>query len=398
MNKYTKIALVTLFVTTFTIFLGWIPIGVLIPQVLFFIVTLAMQPDVLASRTLVLYYLFFAYQIASELLLGVTSDFTVIVARFLGMAIPLIVSTTIFTSAKIRDCKGVSKYALIVSFITVFMSIRILANDGNALRVAALANSTGDIKMLYQYWRQGMASYDMAAMMMFMPIVLIFRWKSKTARNEKVLLLIGIITIIIFMYMGQVTTTFVLCLMVTLLSVLNFNNRSFAYVGLGLMVLLVITQFSSIMDTAISITGEGEMNDKFVTIAAASSGQGLDESSDAGVRMALLSTTIQSLVSHPIFGHSTAVIGGHNYFLDLLAKYGIVGCLPFFLLIRNQIKIITSYMSEKAKRYYLIIILGFVTLGLIKKISGTDYWNYLFIYYPAIIIWFDEKAKKSQMA
>ena len=394
MKNFTKVALATLFVTNFTLFLGWVPIGVLIPQVLFFLLAIAMQPKVFGSRTLVLYYLFFAYQFISGLVSGNGYDITVLGARFLGMAIPLLISTVLFSPKYIRDCHGVSKYALIVSFITVALSIRVLINDGSALRVTSMANSMGDWEVLYKYWRQGMAGYDMAAMMMLMPVVLIFRLKSNVKGNEKWLLWIGIITILVFMYLGQVTTTFIICIMVTLVSFLNVKNRASTIVGIGLIVLLLITQFTSLMEFAISSTGDTEMNEKFVVMAGAAEGEVLDESSDAGVRWMLLSKTINSFISHPLFGSSTSPIGGHNYFLDILAKYGIIGCLPFFLLIHNQYKIIISYLSETAKRYYLIIIIGFISLGIIKNMSGTEYWNYLFIYYPAILVWIDGISNK----
>lgn len=394
MNTFTKIALVTLFVTTFTLFLGWVPIGVLIPQALFFVVAFFMRPKAFASRTMVLCYLFFAYQVISGFLGGNGYDITIWSARFLGMAIPLIISTVLFSPKFIQDCRGVSKYALVISFITIILSIRILINDGNALRVTSLANSMGDWDVLYKYWRQGMASYDMAAMMMLMPVVLIFRLKSNVKGNERWLLWIGIITILVFMYLGQVTATFIICIMVTLMSFLNVKNRMATFIGIGLIALLLITQFTSLMEFAISSTGDTEMNEKFVAMAGVAEGEALDESTDAGVRWMLVSKTINSFISYPLFGNSTAPIGGHNYFLDILARYGIIGCLPLFLLIINQYKVITSYLLEETKRYSLIILIGFIVLGIIKNLSGTEYWNYLFIYYPAILVWFDSKKRK----
>ena len=311
------------------------------------------------------------------------------------MVIPLHMSTVIFSRKYLKDCRNISKFVLVIAFATVLLSIRVLMIDGNALRVAAMANSTGDWDILYGYWKQGMASYDMAAMMLFMPVVLIYRLKSSVKKNEKLLLWAGIITIIIFMYLGQVTTTFVLCLMVTLLSFLNIKNRGVAFLSIGLMLAIIVISFTSIMDWFVSITGEGSMNERFSSVAAVAHGGSLDEESDAGIRWTMIRTTISSIFSHPIFGSSGAQTGGHNFFLDLLAKYGIVGCLPFFLMIKTQCRIITSYLSEEAKRYYNIILIGFITLGVIKNMSGIEYWNYLFIYYPIILVWFDSKKQKS---
>lgn len=396
MSNFTKIALVTLFVTNFTLFLGWVPIGVLIPQVLFILYLLVTRPKAFGSKTLVFYYLFFAYQMFYGITGGDEFDMIGWGARFLSIAIPLVISTVLFTPKYLHECRYVSKYALFVSFITVLLSIRVLINDGSALRVTSMANSTGDWDILYGFWRQGMADYAMAAMMLFMPVVLIYKIKSDIKDKKKWLLWGGVIIIVLFMYLGQVTTTFILCLMVSLMAFLNYKDRTLTIVGIGLVALLLVTQLSGILDYAVSVTG-GDMSDRFASLSGAVQGEEIEDTSDAGIRWSLISRTISSFISHPLFGSSSALIGGHNYFLDMLAKYGIIGCMPFFLMIRHQYKVISSHFSLEAKRYYIIILVGFITLGIIKNLSGTEYWNYLFIYYPAILVWIDSKKKKQMI-
>lgn len=397
MNDFTKVALATLFVTTFTLFLGWIPIGVLMPQVFFIIYTMAMQPKVFGSKTLVLYYLFFAYQLAMGLFGEKGFDVIIWGAKFLGMAIPLIISTIFFSPKYIKDCQGVSRFAIILSFITVLLSIRVLVNDGDALRVCAMANSTGDRNILYGLWRQGMASYDMAAMMLFMPVVLVYKLKCGISGDKKWLLWLGIALIMIFMYLGQVTTTLLLCLMVTIQSFLNYRNRIIKYISVGLVVIVLLTQISEILNFAVSATGDSALNERLISLSSVAAGESLNDNSDAGIRQELLNITLHSFISNPFLGSIAAKTGGHNYFLDLLAKYGIIGCLPFFLLIRTQYSVISSYLSDDSKRYYLIILVGFIILGIFKNLSGTEYWNYLFIYYPAILVWIDSKNKKQAL-
>lgn len=393
MNSFTKIALATLFVTTFTLFLGWVHIGALIPQALFLVAALVMQPKVFASKTLVLYYIFFLYQFILGFFFCGESNIILWGSNFLSMAIPLAISSVLFTPQFKNDCRGISKYVLSVSFITVLLSIRVLITDGSALRITSMANSIGDWDTLYHFWRMGMADYAMAAMMMFMPVVLIYALKYSDARKHKFLLYAGIVTILVFLYLGQVTTTFVLCLLVTVLSIIDTRNKTFSLLSILLMIVFVITSFTGILDYAVSLTSGSVMNDRFSSVASVASGEDLDETSDAGLRWLLAMRSLNAFLSHPLLGNVSADIGGHNYFLDLLAKYGIVGCLPFFLLIKNQCKILLSFLSVNAKRFYLIILLFFILYGIVKNLSGTDYWNYLFIYYPAILVWLDSKNK-----
>lgn len=394
MNNFTKVSLLTLFVTTFTLFMGWVTIGVLIPQVLFLLYAVATHPNVFISRTLVLYYLFFAYQLVSDIHSGSGYDITIWVARFLVVAVPLIISAVLFSPKNIKNCDGVAKYALVVSFITIMLSIRVLIDDGEAIRLCSMANSTGDTDVYYSYWRQGLANYDTAAMILFMPVVLISGLKSKMRGNRIWMWWIGIGLALTFMYLGQVTTTFVLCLMVTLMSFLNVKSKIITYAGISLATVILLTQLSGLLDSAVALTEGTAMNERFTSLSSAAQGQSFDDSSDAGVRWTLISSTIESFLSHPIFGSPDALTGGHNYFLDMLAKYGIIGCLPFFMMIRTQFRIISSYLSKNSRHYYLIILIGFIVLGIIKNMSGTEYWNYLFIYYPAILFWIDSNNKQ----
>lgn len=397
MKKFTIIALVTLFVTNFTLFLGWIPIGVLIPQAIFLLLFFVFRPDVFVSKTMIFYYIFFLYEMTIRAVYGVGYDWVVVVARFLVMAVPLLISTALFSSKGIKDCKGVSKYVLIVSFVTLLLSIRVLQIDGNALRLASFANSTGDMAELYKYWQQGMAEYGMAAMMAFMPAVLVYCFKSSQQKKVRFFSIVGIIVVLYFMFLGQVTTTLILCVMVSLISCLNFNNKALTIIGVALMAIFVFTQFSGIMNFAISLSGDSAMGGNFTSIAGVASGEELDDATDAGIRVGLLFQTINAFISNPLFGNPAIENGQHNYFLDWLATVGIIGCLPFFMLIWNQFKIVSSYLSNEAKKYYQIILWFFILLGLIKNMSGPEYWDYLFIYYPAILVWIDSTKKKNSL-
>lgn len=395
MNKYTIIALVTLFVTNFTLFLGWVPIGVMIPQTLFIIATIIVQSRLLVSKSLLFCLLFFIYQVISGLFYGKGFDITGLASQFYGMAIPLIISTFLFDPNHHRDCRGVSKYALIVSFVTMLLSIRVLLFNGSALRVTSMANSTGDWSTLYSYWRQGMADYAMAAMMLFMPGVLI-HYSRFYKKKWSFPVIAGIIISFAFLYLGQVTTPFVLGILIAVMSLLNLKNRSVAIVGIGMVLLMIVTQFTGLLDFAISHTSGSAMNERFSSMAAVVNGEELDETSDVSVRWALIGLSVKAFISNPLFGNCAAEIGGHNFFLDSLARYGIIGCIPFFLLIKSQYNIISSVLSDNTKRYYLIILFGFITLGILKNMSGTEYWNYLFIYYPALLVWFDNIQKKKE--
>lgn len=232
-----------------------------------------------------------------------------------------------------------------------------------------------------------MADYSMAAMTMFMPAVLIYLLRQTQNRRIQWLIIAGILTSAIFLYLGQVTAPFIIGIIMTFFALFEkFNKISFIVPAI-LLGFLLMNFLDSILGFAISSTDGSIMNEKFVAISDLSSGNSVNEASDLGIRISLLTGTISTFLSHPLFGDINGQYGGHNFFLDLLAKYGIIGSLPFYMMIFSQCKFIFSSIPDRAKNIFRLIIIGFVFHGLIKNMSGFDYWSYLYIYYPCILIW-----------
>lgn len=396
MKHYSNIALTFLFVTSFPLFLGWVPMfGVMIPQILFFIITLLLCPNVVVSKPVFLCYIFFLYRIITSLIAGESIEYTSLLSQFFKMILPIYISIYLFIYGKEKEFSKFAIYSLVVTFITLVLSIRLLLIDGSALRLASIANSRGEIATLYMYWKQGMADYSMAAMMMFMPIVLSYLFKDAIYKGFwHYMIYMGIAIVILFLFLGQVTAPFLICIFTTFLYlfVKSFNIKTAIFIGA--IFFLLYNSIDSILTYAILYTGDSAMNEKFVAFSMLSGGNQIDDSGDVGIRSGLLNGTVSAFLENPLFGGPKELVGGHNYFLDGFALYGVIGFLPVILLIKNMYKIIINKIPDRAKYAFLLIFIGFVFHGIIKNMSGTDYWNYLFIFYPSILIW-GVKLKKN---
>ena len=102
-------------------------------------------------------------------------------------------------------------------------------------------------------------------------------------------------------------------------------------------------------------------------------------------RVDLYKISWQTFQNYPFFGNVEAPNGGHNYFLDRLAYYGIFGTMPLILFIYYNLKRAYYYIPVETRRIFLICIIGFVLLGFLKNMAGIDYWTYMFLYIPCIL-------------
>lgn len=392
-SNYIKISLTCLFLSTFTLCLGWLPIGAMIPQLVLLFATLLFSSMTIGVKSVIFYNIFFVYQTLALTMSGSPLDIVTLLARYFTIGLPLFVSVYLFNRDNKKDYISVAKYALIVSSITILLTIRVLVSDGSALRMTSYANSLGDMTLLYGFWRQGVADYGMAAMMMFMPVILLEIHRTFKQNNIKYYCFAGIILIFAFLYLGQVTTPFLFAIPIFMLA-LNPQYQRLTYViPIIIIFSLIFVFFQDLLSFAISNTADSAMNEKFVAMSMMSKGESVDDASDAGIRLQLLSGTINAIKQNPLFGNPLNEHGGHNYFLDIIAQYGFLGLTLFLTMIISQVKLISKRLSDNSRKVYLLIVISFFLYGLIKNMSGTEWWTYLFIYYPAILKWLDLKKQ-----
>ena len=393
-SNYIKISLTCLFLSTFTLCLGWLPIGAMIPQLVLLFATLLFSSKTIGVKSVILYNIFFVYQTLALTMSGSPLDIVTLLARYFTIGLPLFVSVYLFNSDNKKDYISVAKYALIVSSITILLTIRVLVSDGSALRMTSCANSLGDMTLLYGFWRQGVADYGMAAMMMFMPVILLEIHRTYKQRNIKYLCAAGIVMLFGFLYLGQVTTPFLFAILLFILALNPQYQRLKFVIPIIIVFSLIFVFLQDLLSFAISNTADSAMNEKFVAMSMMSKGESVDDASDAGIRLQLLSETINAIKQNPLFGNPLNNHGGHNYFLDIIAQYGFFGLTLFLTMIVSQVKLISKRLSNYRRKVYLLIVISFCIYGIIKNMSGTEWWTYLFIYYPAILKWLDFKKTK----
>lgn len=387
-KSFLYFSLLILFLTSFPLAQGWLPLGDFRPRILFMLVTLVLFPKRFLSKDLICLYLFFTYQVMAYFSSGKELNPINLLSGIMEYLVPILIVPTALLM-KSNNYRMVGRYTVVVTLLTIVLTLRVAISEPDVIRNMVVYSAWEGIDFVRNYWRMGVCSYSFALIMMCVPPVLLQRFFMSNKSSSKTLYIFFCILITYFVYVSQVTTTFFLCLI--MLFLVWFTRRMLLkktiiwvviLLFFGLLLLNVILQFLTSLFSA-----ETEIGSHLLGMNQYLFEEGAVEGDAYAVdgRVELYDFSINTFSQHPIFGSVTDRIGGHNFGFDMLARFGLVGVCPFFLFLYKRFRITLSYLSEIDKKLFIIIIMGFMVLLFTKNIVGIDYWAYLFLYIPCFL-------------
>ena len=164
------------------------------------------------------------------------------------------------------------------------------------------------------------------------------------------------------------------------------KSSSGLFLGTAIFLLVIGLYGGSIVDALMPYTEDSAFESKFSNFSSLLN-EGNIETEEGSIqgRTALTALTLKVFLNSPVFGNPQGYIGGHNYFIDRFALYGTVGVIPFFLMLYYCYNMVVNYLPQEKRNIYKLLFIGFIVLGLLKNISGLDYWLFVFCLYPFIL-------------
>ena len=80
------------------------------------------------------------------------------------------------------------------------------------------------------------------------------------------------------------------------------------------------------------------------------------------MRSELYRISRDAFCAHPIFGAGTEFVGGHSYFLDMLAAHGIVYVMAYIVYYYGLLRFIYRVLPHEVRWYYVSACICFVLL------------------------------------
>lgn len=373
-------ALLCLFLTTFPLAQGRVPIGDIIPRSVFLVLVAVLYSNLLFTIDGALLAMYFFYMIVC----GAQSLSDHFLANVMEQLIPLVLAQYFLNRNNNTQAVFLGKIMALASICIMLNTIIVDYSSPNIVRTMVALGARGEITESLYYTRLGVCIYSFA--MIAMCLAPVFLYLSKKHKHKLLLLLCFIVTCY-FVYIAGITTCFLILFVMLVMYFVSATNKMrfsvavlipiaiFMYV-FGLFIVEFLLPYFEGTNFYGHLGGLMEFYGKTTMVT---------ETYDVGERADLYKDSFETFIHNPLFGNVAGKNGGHNFFLDHLAQMGLIGMTPFIIYMYRRFKFAYNVLSKEQRTVYLICIIGFLMLGFLKGMNGIDFWTYMFVYIPCIL-------------
>lgn len=371
--------------------------SVVLYTILFSLITLLFYPQLLVTKGMILVYLFvIIYLIGIPLVWndrqvgwGDPINYRWIVQEM----VPVYTSILIFTYfIYVRDFKGL---ALVVFYTFLFILITSITSIIGLSRFPMAARDSGGTLMeqgmynLLVYYRKiGIATFGFFTGISLVIPVVIYSLKKFHFGIIKGIFYIGSLTIIVYgILMARYTNAILFTVVLFSISIIHLKNlKRLTLIGLFALILVILVPSSQIAGlfyfASKQFKGtltEERLFDAGLTIEFKDIDR-LHGKEHAARKLGRIPELIDSFIGNPLIGGGENY--SHNFWLDRLSLFGLIGFLPWLLIVMYQIRNNLKIFNQDYKPYYILAMFSFIALGFINNMGGSQFFTIVFFLIP----------------
>lgn len=113
------------------------------------------------------------------------------------------------------------------------------------------------------------------------------------------------------------------------------------------------------------------------------------------MRGGVYGVSIKSFFENPLFGlGSIQYAGGHSFWLDTLARFGILGTIPYVIVIVSLYKRAKKILPNNFLKFYRNTFVLILVLMFFNPFYFLDFWTIVFVFIPAIMNYLELDKKQ----
>lgn len=352
-----------------------------------FITVLVLYPKAMMNKaflwTLVYLGILFLYvQVGKEIPVG-GGDYSgsrrlLIESAFILPSVAIL--SVLIYERKIKLFRGIAIIAILSLTISFVIIIPMLLVDGDLLR----STVEGEVRVTIP----GVPYYTLVHAYALLLIPLLYVTKSATKKTSRMAwIFFALIGFIVFS--SKVTTILLILIFSLFFYFINkkSTNRTLILAGILAFVFLVLYAtgiLNVILDWIAELFKSNEMYYKKIKAITSTLRHSSGDTYAVDVREYLHSKSWSAFFSNPITG--SIGLGGHSGVLDRLGGLGLMGFIPFVLMIIYDIRITLKLFSSKFQKRYFIAASGMAILLLYEKgLFGQEGWLFFLVLCPSIM-------------
>lgn len=295
-------------------------------------------------------------------------------------------------------CKRILLFSLFLLVVTAITTFTVLTTDINASRILTSSSSESELQIAYKQLNVGAFDF-IYGLVIIIPLLFFFSIKQEN-KLYKVIIWCIVALFVLVVLMANYTTAFILLYVDFIFMLLMFFKikNTFSLLAISLLFYVIapfilMTFLYMMIDYSGSISTQAKLEGLIDIISNKGS---LDDTTS---RWMLFLKSVESFSESPIWGvgayyGSNKYVGQHAQFIDDLARYGLIGCIPLFSLLfvvfkkmKNKYKEIHIYNSR-----VLVPIFVFISLGFMNPVYVPCILACIFIIVPVVDSFCHEKA------
>ena len=385
----TYLGVVAVVATMFKMFYGFHPLlQGWFPAILWTVAYFYYHPRDLRQRGVICYILFFLTSFFFFLLgstcgrMDAASDFAYFLSYLLYPYIYF------YFLVKYTSDKHKTVIVALLTLIVMYYAARtLMITRGDSLFIRRIINMDENMALINAFRFQGLADYSLTHAMVYMVPAYVFLFKVTTRFWIKSVGFGLIVVAFLLIYLGGASAALMMFFVAVLISFLINSRRTtkanFVIIGISLsfMLFLINKNFLlGLISFARSLLPSGNAYwkklDDFENSLLFEQAEG-----DVGGRLTLYANSWDTFIRNPLGTFDGSLVGGHMYFIDLLASIGIFALL-LFAFIGIVFYFTYKLMPIRSRPYYSLGFFLFVAMGCVKNMAGYDFFVVPFVYLP----------------
>ena len=281
--------------------------------------------------------------------------------------------------------------SFIVTSITTYFGCR--AYPGASRDLAAML-STRDPALYALYMSLNIGSFSFIYALVLLLPLLVFAIKEKLVYRW---IGLAVLAIVVMAIIVSDYTTALLCMTVSII-ILFVSPRRLKTIHFVLMAVLIFVLILAsdwlivpFLDKLGGIVGREIVSDRLQELSALSSNESSFLEGDMEARSDLYMKSINSFLDSPVWGSSSAKLGGHSYVLDNMGQFGLLGLIGMIIVFRAIFK--RFFAPFKQQKFYGHILFSFLVAILLALLNPKDYLTVLTFYIPLFCVAFSDTTE-----
>jgi len=307
---------------------------------------------------------------------------------------PITVVTYFMASEDHKGLAILAKWAVIFMGVTAVMSIYSSFKDPTYARAITAGELDPSQLDYFKKFGGGTYSFAEALIYLFPMMAYFYRNNEKSIFSKKLILLYGVICFYALLRI-QIFADILFASFMLIISLLGGKRMR---MSISLIAVLVITIFlipnSLYSEFATKMSGYfnptsvvySKLQDLSTYLAGGSYYQ-----TQIGYREARYPLLLSAFMKSPIVGYyysnnsvEGVLNGGHLYWMNRLAVFGILGFLLYMKIHVDHLKSMMKSLDKEFSFYFLVAVAGGLGLGLTKNLDGREFWYTYFVVLPGL--------------